>query len=192
MVGGWNIDVTVDKLPQKVATAMSLLEETLIGAEYDVIAYLGTQVANGINHAVLAEQILTTGRDARNIVVLIFNEKAGKEELCLVSIDRIIESGAVLGGTVVKSETELSDNVMDIWDEAFEAYVGANVTPFALLATQPVNGINYIFAAEIEPMTLSGKKKVNLVVINNYTRKVLMSDLLENKHEATLGYAFTW
>lgn len=191
-IGGWNIDVTVNKLPQKVATAMGKLEETLIGAEYEPIAYLGSQVTNGVNHAVLAEQIVTTGRDTNNIVVLIFNEKPGEMELSLVGIERVVESGAAFGGTTIDVKTDLDDEIMDIWDEAFEGYVGAKVVPFALLGTQVVKGVNYIFAAEFTPMTLSGEKEAKLVVVNNVTRRVAFADMMANKHETSLGYAFTW
>ena len=192
MMGGWNIDVTIDKMPQKVATAMGKLSEALIGAEYEPIAYLGSQVVNGVNHAVLAEQIVTTGRDTNNIVVLIFNEKPGEMNLSLVSIERVVESGAAFGGTVVDVKTDLDDEIMDIWDEAFEDRVGLKATPFALLGTQMVKGTNYIFAAEVESVTLNPVKNVILVVVNDMMQKVSITDMLTNKHEASLGYAFTW
>ena len=192
MIGGWNVDVTVSKLPQKVATAMGSLSEKLIGAEYEPIAYLGSQVTNGVNHAVLAEQIVTTGRDSNNIVVLIFNEKPGAMDLSLVSIERVVESGPAFGGTVIDATTEISDEVMDIWDRAFEDRVGLKATPFALLGTQMVKGTNYIFAAEVEPVTLNPVKNVVLVVVNDMMQKVSITDMLTNKHEASLGYAFTW
>ena len=66
MIGSWNVDVTVGKLPQKVATAVGKLNESIVGTEYTPIAYLGSQVVNGINHAVLAEQVIVTGKIRRN------------------------------------------------------------------------------------------------------------------------------
>lgn len=53
MVGEWKVEVNVGGMPQKVATAMG--EINMLGAEYEPIAYLGSQVVNGVNHAVLAE-----------------------------------------------------------------------------------------------------------------------------------------
>jgi hypothetical protein len=50
--GSWEINPIVDAMPQKVATAFSELAETLVGASYEPIAYLGSQTVNGINHAV--------------------------------------------------------------------------------------------------------------------------------------------
>ena len=50
MVGNWEINVNVNGMPQKVASAVSKLNTTLMGAEYDPIAYLGSQVVNGTNH----------------------------------------------------------------------------------------------------------------------------------------------
>lgn len=55
MIGNWDINVVVGKLPQKVATAFANLGETIIGATYTPIAYIGSQIVNGTNHAVLAE-----------------------------------------------------------------------------------------------------------------------------------------
>ena len=74
LVGGWSVDVVVGGMPEKVATAFASLNE-LAGAEYTPIAYLGSQLVNGVNHAVLAEQLLITGKDTKNVVLVIFNEK---------------------------------------------------------------------------------------------------------------------
>ena len=67
ILGGWNIGVVTGGMPQKVATAFGKLAEQLIGCEYTPIAYLGSQQVNGINHAVLAEQTVITGKDTKYI-----------------------------------------------------------------------------------------------------------------------------
>ena len=83
--GNWEIAIEIGRIPQKIASAIIDLEEKLVGAEYEPIAYLGSQVVNGVNHAVLAKQIITTGRDTENIVVLIFNEKNNNIVLVIFS-----------------------------------------------------------------------------------------------------------
>ena len=70
-LGSWNIDVNLNGMPQKIATAFDALSD-MIGACYKFIAYIGSQQTNGINHAVLAEQTILTGQDTKNIVILIF------------------------------------------------------------------------------------------------------------------------
>ena len=64
-LGGWEVKVS-NNFPQKVASSLSSFNEQILGAEYVPISYLGSQVVNGINHAVLAEQTLLTGRDPKN------------------------------------------------------------------------------------------------------------------------------
>ena len=134
MFGKWDINVTVGKLPQKIATACGELSEKLIGAEYTPVAYLGSQQANGVNHAVLAKQTIVTGKDTTNAVLLIFNEKA--DGVTLASVERVVEGGGELGGAVVDIRTEIPDEARKAFDAALGGFVGAAVEPFALLATQ--------------------------------------------------------
>ena len=192
MVGSWNVKINTNGMPQKVATAIGALAEQLMGAEYEPIAYLGSQVVNGTNHAVLAKQTILSGRDTTNVVVLIFNEKPNDMKATLVSIDRVVEGGAPLGGIHVDPKTEIPANAKEAWDTAFANFVGSKVEPVALLATQVVNGVNYIFAAEIAPLVPNAVSQVVLVTVNPTAGVLSFANLLESKHENSLGYAFTW
>ena len=188
--GSWDIAVQVGKLPQKVATAFDNLN--IVGTEYELIAYIGNQVVNGTNHAVLAKQTILNGKDTENVVVMIFNEKPNDMNAVLVSIDRVLESGEPFGGVHVDVTTELSDEMINIWNDAFEGFVGSTVTPYALLGTQITNGTNYIFAAALATTAFEPEEHAMIVTINPMTKKVQMGDMLVSKHEASLGYAFTW
>lgn len=192
MLGNWNVNVITGAMPQKVASAVGKLAETLIGAEYTPIAYLGSQPVNGTNHAVLAEQVVTTGRDTKNIVVLIFNEKPGAMEATLVNIERVVEGGMPLGGINIDVHTDIPEEAMAEWNSAFEGFVGSSVTPKVLLGTQVVKGIDYNFLAEVKPVVANPVNRVAIVTVNGLTKNVTFSDLLENRHEASLQYAFTW
>lgn len=192
--GNWKIEVNVNGMPQKVATAFDKLSETLVGAKYDFIAYLGSQPVNGVNHAVLAKQIITTGLDAVNVVVLIFNEKPGEMETPLIAIERVLDSGAALGGTTVSVEKilDLEGEPMKIWRDAFEGYVGVSMRPIAYLGNQVTKGINYIFAATAEPMTQEGEKQAVIVRINPLERRVHIVNFLVDRGIDALNYAFNW
>ena len=192
MTGSWNVNINVNGMPQKVASAMGKLNETLMGAEYDPIAYLGSQVVNGTNHAVLAEQTVITGRDTKNVVMVIFNEKPNDMELTLVNIERIIEGGAPMGGIAVNPTTVIPEEAMNEWNTAFEGFVGSNVKPFALLATQVVKGTNFIFAATLTPVAPNAETKFVIVTINTMTGTMAFANPFETKQAASLGYAFTW
>ena len=192
MFGNWNVNITMGAMPQKVASAVTKLSETLIGAEYEPIAYLGSQVVNGVNHAVLAKQTILTGRDTKNIVVLIFNEKPNEMEATLVNIERVVEGGAPLGGTDINVMTDIPEDANQAFAKGFEGYVGCAVKPLALLATKVTNGINYVFLAEMTPVTLNPEKKVALVTVNGLSNELSFVDLLATKQEVALGYSFTW
>lgn len=189
MLGSWEIKVSTSGMPQKIASAVGDLK--LVGAEYTPIAYLGSQQVNGVNHAVLAEQLVITGKDTKNAVILIFNEKAN--EATLVAIERVLESGGELGGVQVNITTDIPADAKEAFESVFEGYVGLNVKPFALLGTQVTKGTNFIFAAEVEPVTREPEKKVALVTVNAMTKDIAFSDMLATNHDVmSLGYAFTW
>ena len=189
-LGSWNVNVATSAMPQKVATAVADLNN-MVGAEYRSIAYLGSQTVNGTNHAVLAEQTLVSGKDVKNIVVVIFRETP--EGITLSSIERVVESGGELGGMAVIGTVEIPEEAQKAFDEVFDGYVGAKIVPFALLATQMTKGINYVFATEVTPVTADPEKRACLVIINPITKDVSFVDMLTSKQEVmSLGYAFTW
>ena len=192
-LGSWEVKVAVDSVPQKVATAIGELSEQLIGAEYKPIAYLGSQVVNGTNHAVLAEQTILTGKDTKNVVVLIFNEKPNEMKATLVNIERVIEQGGELGGIAVNVKTDIPAEAKEAFDKAFEGFVGSKVKPFALLGTQVVKGVDYMFAAEVTSVTAEPVTKVCLVTVNGMTGDLAFADMLDSRSDIlSLGYAFTW
>ena len=184
-VGAWNVNISVGSMPEKVATAVGKIKDNIMGADYEPIAYIGSQVVNGVNHAVLAEQVLTTGRDTKNVVLLIFNEK--NMDCDLVSIERVVEAGGELGGTVVDVKTEIPEDAQKAFDKALGGFVRAVVKPFALLATQPVNGINYVFAAELDPVVEEPEKKFCIVTVNDLVKKASFADVLKSGVEVALG-----
>ena len=194
MLGSWKINVDVNGMPQKVATAVGKLSEQLIGAEYTPIAYLGSQNVNGTNHAVLAEQLIVTGKDTKNVVVLIFNEKPNEMECSLVNIERVVESsGGALGGIAVDVKTDIPEDARDSFTKCFEGFVGSKVEPFALLGTQVVKGTNYIFAAQVTSVTAEPEVKASILIVNALTGEISFTDMLGTKTDALqLGYAFTW
>ena len=192
-LGSWEVEVSVNMLPQKIASAVSKLSEQLIGAEYTPIAYLGSQVVNGTNHAVLAEQLITTGKDTKNIVVIIFNEKPNEMEATLVSIERVIESGGDLGGIAVNVDIDIKGDAKDTYDKVFDGFVGSEIKPFAVLGSQVVKGVNYIYAATARTVAPEAKERAVIIVANATTGEVSFTDILNTKYDSlALGYAFTW
>lgn len=189
MLGSWNVDIQVGALPQKIASAFGNLE--LVGAEYSPIAYLGSQVVNGVNHAVLAEQLLTVGKDVKNIVLMIFNEKGN--DVTLSNIERVVEQGGAMGGIQVDVQYEIPNDAKVAFAKVFDGYVGANIDLKVYLGSQVVKGVNYILLAEVDPVVQNPQKEVALITVNALTDEASFVDILGSKTDkATLNYAFTW
>ncbi len=187
-LGAWDINVNLNGMPQKVATAFDSLSD-IVGASYKFIAYIGSQQANGVNHAILAEQTILTGKDVKNVVIIIFNEKG--ENVTLVSIERVVEGGQAFGGTKIDVQTLLPNDARDLFTAAFYGILGGRYTPIALLGTQVTTGIEYIYAATCDPASLANMEFL-LISINSLTHRVSIIDPLVDKYNAALGYAFTW
>ena len=154
MLGGYTIDVNNgSRLPQDVASGFGHAFEGLTGAEYEMIAYLGKQTVNGVNHAFLALQKLITKDDIKNIVLIVLNAKPGDvggETFSVVEIKRLLSDGSnLMGGINIAPTTKIPDNAMNVFNDHFGTYFGVSSTkPIALLATQVVNGVAYYFATE--------------------------------------------
>lgn len=75
LFGGWNLDeVKGCNLPQKVQTDFTAVTSGIVGAEYEPIAYLGSQVANGTNYRILALQTSIIANPEKKFVRMIINE----------------------------------------------------------------------------------------------------------------------
>lgn len=74
--GGWVIDpvITVDKLPEKLATGYYQAFENWEGASYKPLVYCGTQVVSGTNHMFICEQTLVTNPPMKHIAKVILHE----------------------------------------------------------------------------------------------------------------------
>lgn len=189
-LGGWTANVITGGMPEAIATAIGKLADQLIGAEYNPIAYLGSQVVNGTNHAVLAEQTVITGRDTKNIVVLIFNEKdkAGElPEVTLVGIERVLEGGSGMGGLEINASTKIPVEAQEALDSVMKGFVGSKVEPFAYLGQQVVKGINYVLAAKVTPVYPDAETSIEIVTVNAMVGKINFTDLLATKQQVSLG-----
>ena len=77
------------KLPQRAASAASVVNDGMTGASYKLLLYCGSQPVRGTNHWFLAEQTLVTATPERHLVKLAVNEFNGEYALVNKSIERI-------------------------------------------------------------------------------------------------------
>ena len=88
-LGGWNVEeVKGCNLPQKVQSAFTAVTGELTGADYEPIAYLGSQTVNGTNYRVLALKTPAVLNGEKSFVKIIVNVAADGTTR-LVSISRV-------------------------------------------------------------------------------------------------------
>lgn len=75
-LGGWNLDeIKGCNLPQKVQSAFTAVTSEIVGADYEPISYLGSQVVNGTNYRILALMKLVIPNAEKRIVKMIIHEE---------------------------------------------------------------------------------------------------------------------
>ena len=76
LLGGWNLDeIKGCTLPQKAQTAFIAATSELVGADYEPICYLGSQVVNGTNYRILAIMKPVTPNPEKRLVKMIIHEE---------------------------------------------------------------------------------------------------------------------
>ena len=89
ILGGWNIDEMKGcNLPQKAASAFTEITGGLVGADYQPVLYVGSQVVNGTNYCILALQTLVLPEPKKRLVKMIINVDT-KGVASLVSVSGI-------------------------------------------------------------------------------------------------------
>lgn len=165
--GGWIFQISLDAMPEKVASAIIELNEILIGAKYKPIAYLGSQVVNGTNYAVLAEQIISDAASTKNVVLIVFNVAPGALKATLVYIEPVLDGfSPACGGITINENFKITDEAQKAFETVIANFRGSKVEPFAFLATQVTKGVNYFFAAEVTPVYPGAEPSIELVTIN--------------------------
>lgn len=86
-LGGWNIDEMKGvNLPQKAQSAFTAVTGGLVGADYEPVLYVGSQIVNGTNYCILAKQTIITATPEVRLVKMIINvDTKGAAQLLSVS-----------------------------------------------------------------------------------------------------------
>lgn len=74
--GGWTItkeaeNYPICNLPEKVASAFSHVTMDLVGAKYEPLMYIATQVVSGTNHMIICRQTLSDAEHTIRIVKMV-------------------------------------------------------------------------------------------------------------------------
>lgn len=94
-LGGWKVAAMFKKaMPGPIEDFINSMNNTLKGASYVPVLYVGAQEVHGKNHMILCKQTLAVEGSPLHLVKMVLNENhdGGSEEgqWSLVSIERIV------------------------------------------------------------------------------------------------------
>lgn len=161
-VGSWetNTDALSSSLTDDVRAAFHSATQGMMGASYEPIAVLATQVVDGTNYAILARQTTSDADGSVNwcIVTLSVGSdgNARISEITKIDPDHVKTAssnpfGALGGWTVTNppSPSTLNDSDAQAYNEAVSQLdATVNLSPVACLSRQSVSGMNYLFLCE--------------------------------------------
>lgn len=95
LVGGWKLAPMADcNLPQQVATGFSEVTQALVGATYEPVLYVGTQVVHGTNHMLICKQTLAAKGAPEHLVKMVLNQNCDDGSIvgqwAVVDIEQIV------------------------------------------------------------------------------------------------------
>ena len=86
-IGSWNMaEMKGVNLPQKAQSAFTSVTESLVGAKYEPVLYVGKQIVNGMNYCILAsQQILVPNAELRLVKMIIHVSLEGTASIVSIS-----------------------------------------------------------------------------------------------------------
>ncbi len=164
-VGGWQTHQTID-VPQEAQDALNKALEDLTGATYEPVTLLATQVVAGTNYAILCK-VTPVYPDAEGSYAIVYVYQSLDGEAELVNVEDLIETNeeSVEGGwnNIVTEET--SQVALDAFTKAVDGMVGANYEVAAVVGTQVVAGMNYMYVCNVTTVTPDAEGKYALVTV---------------------------
>lgn len=168
IAGGWTLpDSPV--LTEEQLTLLANAMETLDAVEYVPVAYLGSQVVAGMNHAFLCRVSPVVQDNVETYcVVYVYEDLDGNVELT-----SILDSGNPTnlndeeydGGWDETESPVLTEESKAALEQALSTITGTTYTPVALVSTQVVEGTNYCFLCLGTDSVPGGESRYTLVYV---------------------------
>ena len=174
LLGGWQLfDKFNVVLTQEEKEIFEKATAEMLSVKYEPIRVIATQIVNGTNYAYLVAQSKVVENPTKEFYIIkIYKDLEGNVDFKAINkLDptSIVAKDAqeqLMGGYEVEGPDNsgilLDENAQSSFNKAAEAYVGVNLQPVQLLASQIVNGTNYI--ALCKGQTVS-EKPVNGIYI---------------------------
>ena len=169
-VGGWEISQDTKITDEKLKIFNKGIEG-LLGADYEPVAYLGSQLVSGTNHCYLCKStVVYPGATNRYALVYIYEKLDGTEEILNI-IDLTLPGTAdadgnpIAGGWAYAEDPAVDDKVASVVDKATEKLLGAEYEPVAYIGSQVVAGMNHAVLCKITAVTPDSAAAYSLVYI---------------------------
>ena len=166
LAGGWETPAS-PKVPEEIKEKLDKALEELVGADYEAVAYLGSQLVAGRNYKLLC-RITPVVPDAVDhfAIVTLYEDLEGKVEITEILDSEKESNFSDMPGGWQKTETqEMTDEAKAALEKALSEMVGATYKPLALVATQVVAGTNYCILCEITPVVPDAESNYGLVYV---------------------------
>lgn len=148
IIGGWQ----ASESPEITSELRSVFDKALdgfVGVGYEPIAYLGSQIVAGTNHAFFCKaQVVYPNAQPYFAIVFIYEDLEGNAEIQNIAsmtaygeLDENAGSAEQLPGGW--SVTDVQDDGLVAYEKATEELVGVSYTPIRVLSSQVVAGMNY-------------------------------------------------
>lgn len=159
IVGGWT-RAESPVVTKEIQDLVKKANEVLVGAQYEAVAVIATQVVAGLNYRLLCT-VTATVPDAKPYYAIVTLWKNPQGEASITDVvETTIEAPSAEpmdGGIAAPASTELTAEAKTAFDKATETLTGASYKPIALVATQVVAGINYFIFCEANSVTPDGE-----------------------------------
>ena len=151
VLGGWTVnnDVVTTVFTDEAKQAFDKAAAEYKEVELQPVVLLATQVVSGTNYSFLAK-----GNDEQWYIAVVYADLQGNASItsakpidvsAIKTTDKLPEN--LLGGwkaAEISNAVTLPEEVGAKFNEAMQGFVGVNLSPLALLATQVVSGTNYL------------------------------------------------
>lgn len=181
IAGGWTVSTepVSPVIPEEAQEAFDAAVAGLTGAKHEPVAYLGSQVVAGVNHAFLCRVTpVTPQAEAKLCVVKVYRDLEGNasitDTLDIAIADYVhagetsFAPGDLVGGWTLDPDTEsaaLPTDVQTAFDKAMADFSGVGYHPLAYLGSQVVAGSNYAVLCNAVTVTAQPQSALAVVVI---------------------------
>ena len=170
IAGGWQASESPE-ITSKLRAVFDKALDGLVGVGYEPIAYLGSQIVAGTNHAFFCKaQVVYPNSLPYFAIVYIYENLDGKAEITdiasmtvLGELDKNASTAAQLPGDW--SFAEAQEDGMAAFEKASEYLAGASYTPIRVLSSQVVAGMNYCVLCQAQVVVPGAKPYYTLAFV---------------------------